>query len=122
MASFDGMSNDNDSYMGYDFPGDPAPAPFGAEHDPAMGPEVGASYGEDLGQQSPDVYGFGVTTPNPDFVSPFEEPDAENVGGKGYGAAEEEDDGSIFMSGGAILPPPTEMLPEEGAARREWRR
>lgn len=123
MASFDAMSNDNDSYMGgYDFTGDPATAPFAAEHDSMMAPEVGASYGEDLGQQSPAVYGFGVMTPNPDFVSPFEEPEAENVGGNGYGAADEEDDGSIFVTGGPILPPPSDMLPDERAARREWRR
>ncbi|KAI4333977.1 hypothetical protein L6164_018721 [Bauhinia variegata] len=67
---------------------------------------------------SPEAYGFGLSTPNPDYVSPFESAVPENNGARtDYGAA---DDG-IFTSDGPILPDPIQMQ-EEGFARREWRR
>ncbi|KAI6672952.1 hypothetical protein NL676_000858 [Syzygium grande] len=67
-------------------------------------------------QASPEIYGFGVSTPNPDFVSPF-----ESVMNGEEEEEEEEGGGGGFVSDGPLLPPPSEMV-EEGAARREWRR
>ena len=73
------------------------------------------NYGEH--PHSPDAYGFGMPTSNPDFASPFELAAPEN-NGNGYRGGG--DDG-IFSSDGPILPDPSEMQ-EEGFARRKWRR
>ncbi|KAL3714907.1 hypothetical protein ACJRO7_006758 [Eucalyptus globulus] len=109
----------DDAFMGYDPPFAPSDdvsadaAPPSAEEADIFGDAGGAGYGDS--QASPEVYGFGVTTPDPDFVSPFES--AMN----GIEEEEEEDGGGGFVSDGPLLPPPSEMV-EEGAARREWRR
>ena len=58
-------------------------------------------------QHSPSVYGFGVSTPNPDFVTPFQ--------------TDDNNDDATFTSDGPLLPDPTHMQ-EEASARREWRR
>ncbi|KAK7401966.1 hypothetical protein VNO78_13872 [Psophocarpus tetragonolobus] len=55
---------------------------------------------------SPTIYGFGVSTPNPDHVSPFESAHADD---------------STFTSHAPILPDPS-FMQEEAHARREWRR
>ncbi|CAN6700442.1 unnamed protein product [Malus baccata var. baccata] len=69
-------------------------------------------------QQSPEVYGFGVSTPNPEFVSPIDSAVHED---NGVGGGGDDDDGDIFASSEPVLPQPEEMR-EEGFARREWRR
>ncbi|KAI4378315.1 hypothetical protein MLD38_015807 [Melastoma candidum] len=68
--------------------------------------ESGGGYGGGT-EISPDVYGFGASTPNPDFSSPFVTDENEEENGIG--------------GGGPLLPPPSEMQ-EEGTALREWRR
>ncbi|XP_030519392.2 clathrin light chain 1-like [Rhodamnia argentea] len=101
----------DNAFKGYD-PADDAPPPSSAEEGYVFGGAGGGGgYGDS--QASPEVYGFGVTTPDPDYVSPFES--VMN------GVEEEEGGGGGFVSDGPLLPPPSEMV-EEGAARREWRR
>ena len=124
---------DDDNFMGYDpnlssqryessFPrsGDFTEQPpigdddFSSQHHRQSSIDQ-TNYGEH--PHSPDAYGFGMPTSNPDFASPFESAAPES-NGNGYGGGG--DDG-IFSSDGPILPDPTQMQ-EEGFARREWRR
>ncbi|KAG7584568.1 Clathrin light chain [Arabidopsis suecica] len=64
---------------------------------------------------SPNGYGFGASSPNHDFSSPFES-SVNDANGNGGGSGD-----AIFASDGPILPDPNEMR-EEGFQRREWRR
>ncbi|XP_038714430.1 clathrin light chain 1-like [Tripterygium wilfordii] len=101
-----------------DFSADLPPASTGLNIDAPNGNSSTPNYGNE-NPHSPEVYGFGVTTPNPDYVTPFESSAGEANGNDGGGG---DDYGGFFASEGPVLPPPSEMEPEEGAAFREWRR
>ncbi|OMP11669.1 Clathrin light chain [Corchorus olitorius] len=141
MDSFDAMSNDggdhqdihhmrsssrpfeDDSYMGY--VDDSSAAGFPPPH--AINSDHGNDYdgipnNNNHEPHSPDVYGYGVSTPNPDYVTPFQSSVTDGVGHiDGGGGGGIDDDDGFFSSEGPVLPPPEQMR-EEGSARREWRR
>ena len=139
MASFDTMSNDgvedmnsssrpfdDDTYMGYDSSSFPPPHAFPsvdlttdhAHHDHSND-YIDSSYNNNSDPHSPDVYGFEMSAPNPDYETSVTD-GVGDIDGGDIGGVDDDDDG-IFAADGPVLPPPEQMR-EEGFARREWRR